>query len=182
LLNSETEFFEKETEFFQKTMPSNEVKGRFLLHIEEMLQRRLERMREPQVFHPITPEPEIKTEYPAIEKKEELKKPDVTRRAERRIGFDKKLRNLIAKRIESNELAPNIGRPAPPKEMKTRGGVVRPVDFQGRLEINEPPSTDEPLSERKETPETPVVLGDALAARARKMYKKKKTKKSGDEQ
>lgn len=127
-----------------------------------------------EVFHPITPEPEIKTEYPAIEKKEELQKPDVTRRAERRMGFDKKLRNLIAKRIESNELSPNAGRPAPPKEMKTRGGIVRPVDFPGRPEIGETPSTDKTSAEKRETPETPVVLGDTLAARARKMYKKKR--------
>jgi DEAD/DEAH box helicase domain-containing protein len=174
LLSAETEFFEKETEFFEK--------NRFLLRIEEMLQRRLERMREPQVFHPITPEPEIKTEYPAIEKREELKKPDVTRRVERRIGFDKKLRNLIAKRIESNELAPTVGRPAPPKEMKTRGGVVRPTDFPGRPEASEPPLTDESSLEKEETTETPVILGDALAARARKMYKGKRKKKSDDEQ
>jgi len=151
------------------------------LRLEKALQRRLERMREPQVFHPITPEPEIKTEYPAIEQKEELQKPDVTRRTERRMGFDKELRNLIAKRIESNELAPNAGIPAPPRGMKKRRGVVRPVDFPGHPEIGEPPSIDETSSAEKETPETPVVLGDALAARARKMYKRK-TKKSGDEQ
>ncbi|MBM3241621.1 DEAD/DEAH box helicase [Candidatus Poribacteria bacterium] len=167
LLSSETE---SETEFFEK--------ARFLsdLRIEAMLQRRLERMREPQVFHPITPEPEIKTEYPAIEKKEELKKNDVTRRAERRIGFDKKLRDLIAKRIESNELAPNVGRPAPPKRMKTQGGVVRPTDFPGQPETSGLSSTDESSAEKRETPGTPVVLGDALAARAQKMYKGKRKK------
>jgi len=180
---SETEFLpetqflvDPDTELFEKTRCLSD------LRIEKALQRRLERMREPQVFHPITPEPEIKTEYPAIEQKEELKKPDVTRRTERRRGFDKELRNLIAKRIESNELAPNAGRPAPPKEMKTRGGVVRPVDFPGRPETNEPTSIDEYSPEKSETPETPVVLGDTLAARARKMYKKKKKKESGDEQ
>jgi hypothetical protein len=159
-------------------------KTRFLsdLRIEKMLQRRLERMREPQVFHPITPEPEIKTEYPTIEKNEELKKPDVTKRVERRMGFDKKLRNLIAKRIESNELSPDAQRAAPPKGMKTRGGVVRPVDFPGRPETSELSLKDEPASmEEKETHETVVVLGDALAARARKMYKGKRKKSSDDE-
>ena len=58
--------------------------------------------------------------------------------------------------------------------MKKRSGIVRPVDFPGRSEIGEPPSIDELSSAKRETPETPVVLGDALAARARKMYKKKK--------
>ena len=152
------------------------------LRLERALNRRLERERELQVFHPITPEPKIKTEYPAIEKKEELQKPDVARRAERRWGFDKKLRNLIAERIESNELSPYAGAPGPPKGMKTRRSVVRPVDFTGRPETVEPPSTDEPSSEKKETPETPVVLGDSLAARARKLHKKKRKQESGDEQ
>ena len=170
---SETDFSGPETEFFEKT--------RFLLRIEKALQRRLERMREPQVFHPITPEPEVKTEYPAIEKKEELQKPDVTRRTERRRGFDKELRNLIAKRIELNQLSPNAGKPAPPKEMKIRGSVVRPIDFPGRPETSETTLIDDYLPEKSETPETPVVLGDTLAARARKMYKKKKKKESGDE-
>jgi len=152
------------------------------LRLERALQRRLERMREPQVFHPITPEAEIKTEYPEIEKREELSKPDVTKRAERRRGFDKELRNLIAKRIELNQLPPDAGSPGPPKGMKTRGGVVRPTDFSGRPEKIEPAATDEPESDKKETPEKPVILGDALAARARKMYKKKKTNISVDGQ
>jgi hypothetical protein len=146
------------------------------LRLKRALQRRLERMREPQVFHPIKPEAEIKTEYPAIEKKGELRKPDVAKRAERRWGFDKKLRDLIAKRLESNELSPDTVRPRPAKGMKTRGGVVRPVDFPGRPEKIETANIDEPKSEEKETSETPVVLGDALAARARKMYKKKRKK------
>ena len=141
------------------------------LRLEKALRRRLERMREPQVFHPIKPEPEVKTEYPTIEKKEELKKPDVAKRAERRRSFERDLHKRLAKRIESNELPPNTGGPAPPKGMKTRGGVVRPTDFPGR------PEADEPPSEEKETPETPVVLGDSLAARARKLSKKKREKK-----
>ena len=163
---SEIEFLEK-TRFLNSDSDND-------MRLEKALQRRLERMREPQVFHPITPEPEIKTEYPVIETGEELQKPDVARRAERRWGFDKELRNLIAKRIETNELSPYAGAPGPPKGMKTRRSVVRPVDFPGRPETSEPPAADELSSEKKETPETPVVLGDALAARARKIYKKKR--------
>ena len=42
------------------------------LELELALRRRLERMREPEVFHPIQPQSEVETQYPAIEDTEEL--------------------------------------------------------------------------------------------------------------
>ena len=151
------------------------------LRLEKALRRRLERVREPQIFHSIKPKAEVKTGYPTIEKAEELEKPDVARRAERRRTFEKDLHKRIAKRIESTELSPRARRPAPPKGMKTGDGVVRPTDFPGRPETDTSPAKkEEPLSE-KETPQKPVVLGDTLAARARKRYKKKREEESGDE-
>ena len=38
----------------------------------------------------------------------------------------------IAKRIESNELSPNVGRPGAPKGMRTRGGGVVPENFDAK--------------------------------------------------
>ncbi|HUU23797.1 MAG TPA: Zn-binding domain-containing protein, partial [Phycisphaerae bacterium] len=67
--------------------------------IERMLRRRLERMREPQVFHPI--EPHVKTAPPRVESTETLDVPDVARRAQRRTDFQKELRRRLAKKIET---------------------------------------------------------------------------------
>ncbi|OGV71203.1 MAG: hypothetical protein A3K19_11720 [Lentisphaerae bacterium RIFOXYB12_FULL_65_16] len=65
--------------------------------LAQALRRRLERMREPQVFHPVTPKPAVHTEYPAAEKPTELPKPDVTRRVELRRDFERNLRQRMAK-------------------------------------------------------------------------------------
>ena len=54
--------------------------------LEIELRRRLERMREPRLFHPI--EPIVKTEVPAPEPPAELPKADVERRLERRDDFN----------------------------------------------------------------------------------------------
>ncbi len=142
--------------------------------LEKALRRRLERMREPQVFHPITPQPEVKTEYPAIEKTEELTKPDVARRSERRRSFERELHKRIAKRMELDGRSPDVRKPSAPKEMKTGRGDLRPVDFPGQPKIEE--------KEKTETSETPIVLGDRLATRARKLLKQKQKEESADEQ
>ena len=78
------------------------------LRLEQALRRRLERMREPQVFHPITPVRAVQTEYPEAESAEELEKPDVTRRSERRRDFDRDLHRRIASRV-SEKPAPQSG-------------------------------------------------------------------------
>ena len=101
--------------------------------LEQALRRRLERAREPQVFHPIKPAPEVKTEYPEIEGKEQLGTPDVERRAQRRRQFDRDLHKRIAKRIGLDGLhpltAPAAERPA---GTRTRGANLRPSAFPGR--------------------------------------------------
>ncbi len=68
------------------------------LRLEQALRRRLERSREPTVFHPITPTPAVRTAYPAAEPGAQLGKPDVTRRLERRLGVDRDLHRRIAAR------------------------------------------------------------------------------------
>ena len=170
-----------------------------LERLERVLRRRLERMREPKVFHPITPEPEVRTRYPDVERPDKLGTPDVERRSTRRRDFDRDLHKRIAKRIKLSGLSPTSNPiPAPPG-MHTRRGVARPTDFAGRPEASsnsprpDPPPTQEtepveppapPRSEVKPEPakdtkisaKKPVVLGDSLAARARKLRKPKKEK------
>jgi len=151
------------------------------LRLEKALRRRLERMREPQVFHPIRPQPEVGTEYPNIEQPEELDKPDVTRRAERRKSFDRDLHKRIAKRIQTDELSPHAGKPDPPPGMKNRGSNARPTDFPGRPQSDTaPPKEEEPPSEKKSA-QAPVALGDGLAARARKRIKEQEADASSEE-
>ena len=136
------------------------------LRLEQALRRRLERMREPQVFHPITPAPGVKTEYPAREDAEELDKPDTARRAERRRSFDRDLHKRIAKRIDTGQLDAEAARPERPEGMSTRGGVVRPTDFPGRPES----AAEDPAAP------PPIIAGDSVAARAREKLKKKRNK------
>ena len=138
--------------------------------LEKALRRRLERMREPQVFHPIVPQPAVRTQYPDAEKPGELPKADVARRWERRKGFDREMHKRIAKRIGTDELPAHVGRGGPPREMRKPGGVVRPTDFPGR------PSRKSRAGKREEAPQQPIVAGDALAAKARKLGKGKRHK------
>ncbi|MBI3944529.1 MAG: DEAD/DEAH box helicase [Armatimonadetes bacterium] len=72
--------------------------------LEWALRRRLERMREPQVFHPIRPE--VETAYPEIEKPETLPEPDVARRATRRREFERALRKRIALLVDPSPPGP----------------------------------------------------------------------------
>jgi len=127
------------------------------LRLEMALRRRLERMREPKVFHPI--EPLVPTRYPDVESKEKLGIPDVVRRAERRKTFERKLRKRLAKHITTNHLPPHTGKVSPPPGMKTKRSNKPPTAFPGR------PAAGHTTVVR--------VLGDALAARARRLKKQK---------
>jgi len=147
--------------------------------LEQALRRRLERMREPQVFHPIEPRPT--TGYPERESDDALAEPDVTRRAERRRAFHKELRRRLARHLSDERLPPDAGRRGPPPGMKRPGGGKPPTHFPGRpsprareLACDEAPGENGGL-----VPEQPpgtalvgrdgtVQLGDSLAARARR--------------
>jgi len=146
--------------------------------LERALRRRLEQTREPHVFHPITPQRNLKTGYPDIEKHETLEQADAACRAARRGSFDKDMHKKIAKRMALDGLTPLAGKSRRteisdplsevrkqddpsfrPKGMKTKHSNLRPTDFPGR-------------PGEKEIP--PVVAGDKLAARARKAKKRKR--------
>lgn len=160
--------------------------------LQQALCRRLERMREPQVFHPITPEPCVRTGYPAVEPETAQGRADVAERAARRRRFERELHKRIAKHIGPDGLRPLQGKPAPPRGMKTREGNLRPTDFPGRPDRPRGPrdqgarkpaspaaGTGEDIG-RNDGAEEPsagrgaLVLGDALVARARKLYKRRK--------
>ena len=135
------------------------------LRLEMALRRRLERMREPQLFHPI--EPSVPTRYPAVEKAESLPEADVARRAERRRSLTKELRKRIAKHIPSKKLEPLVGPPGPPDGMSRRSSKP-PSHFSGR-----------PVVEKENQPagkqaQRAIDSGDSLAAKARRMKRRRK--------
>ncbi len=138
------------------------------IRLEAALRRRLERMREPQVFHPIEPEGDIRTAYTAGEPEQELDTPDVAKRRERRRHFQKELRRRLAKKVPENRLDAHAARQGPPPGFG-RTHVKPPTWFRGR-----PAQTHEEAETRHAEPERPteerevIRHGDALAAKARK--------------
>ena len=145
------------------------------IRLEQALRRRLERGREPEVFHPINPD--MKTQYPDVEKAKELEAPDVAKRAERKRDFHKDLRKRLAKKLALGGLHPlKAGGPAPPPGMKGRTGNLTPKAFPGRPAAPaRPQSTKEqhPADKiKRQSPET-IHLGDSLASRAKRLKKKR---------
>ena len=168
------------------------------LRLEKALRRRLERMREPEVFHPI--EPKVETAYPETESRGALTQADSARRSERRERFERELRKRIAKKIPTRQIAPLKGRPAPPEGMKTRFGTLAPTHFPGEPDVSSetgepaataghsktPLATDSerssdtaPASGRR--PPESIRLGDALASKARRLRKKPRASSSREE-
>ncbi len=148
------------------------------LKLAQALRRRLERMREPQVFHPI--EPHVETKYPDAEDAAKLEMPDVDRRGERRRDFHKDLRKRLAKKLGLGGLSPHAAAQRPPKGMK-RSGVVKPTSFPGRPEGQSPPPAQEAAEtqpppgkgDAKATPKGTLRLGSSIAARAKRLKKKR---------
>ncbi len=166
--------------------------------LEQALRRRLERMREPVVFHPI--EPQVPTQYPAIERPEVLPEADVSRRAGRRRDFHRELRKRIAQHRDNGKLPPTAPIQRTPPGMHRPGGVIPPTAFPGKPEEAGPaapstPAADEPAVLPTAGPEeapapspraageqpgaspptasTPIRSGDSLAARARRLKRER---------
>jgi hypothetical protein len=140
------------------------------LRAERALRRRLERMREPQVFHPI--EPRIETGYPEPERAEELERADSGERRARRRSFHRELRKRIAKSVPTDKLKPHAGIRRPPPGMKSRGSNAPPTRFPGRPEKGRE-EAEEIVADEKADAAAPIRLGDSLAARARKLRKRR---------
>jgi DEAD/DEAH box helicase domain-containing protein len=143
--------------------PAAEAEGE-RLRLERALRRRLERMREPELFHPITPKPQ--TEYPQPETREGLATPDVATRAERRRNFDRELRKRLGKRLPEEGLRPLAGGAGPPPGMSRPRPNLPPTAFPGKPQVKEPEE------------QQPVRHGDPLAARARRRKRKERGEQS----
>jgi ATP-dependent helicase YprA (DUF1998 family) len=150
------------------TQALTDREGDARLRLEQALRRRLERKREPEVFHPI--ERTVATEYPQVEKGAALAQPDVAARAERRRSFDRELRKRIAKHLPENGLHPSAGGHLPPPGMKGRGSNLPPTHFPGR------PQENGGQQERRT-----IEQGDPLASRARKIKKQRRGNGSSPE-
>ncbi len=139
------------------------------LRVERALRRRLERMREPQVFHPI--EPRIATGYPEPERAEALDTADAGERRARRRSFQRELRKRIAKSIPTDKLGPHAGIRRPPPGMRSRGADAPPTRFPGRPEKGKEEAEDVIGDRRSAT--GLIRLGDSLAAKARKLHRRR---------
>ncbi len=146
--------------------PSADEIGNERLRLECALRRRLERMREPQVLHPI--EPKVDTAYPEPVKPAELEDADVARRAGERRRFQKELHRRLAKRIDTGQLSPTAGKPQPPPGMTVPGSGRKPTDFAGS------PARRQEKAARHDPPKAKKIIGltDSLADRARKLKKR----------
>jgi len=138
------------------------------LRLEMALRRRLERMGEPQVFHPI--EPKVETEYPDAGREEDLATPDVALRAKRRRDFHRELRKRIAKSIETDHLSPHVGGAGVPEGMTTRRSNKPPTHFPGRPDVAKEQIPADENAEPK--PDATVRSGDSIARRARQLKRK----------
>ena len=123
------------------------------VRLEQALRRRLERMREPELFHPI--HPHVETGYPEPEDPAALEMPDVDRRTTRRIDFHKNLRKRLAKKLGAKQQV--VGGKGPASEPSAQ-----------------PPAASRSSSSMPDptAPRATIRLGDSLAARARKRKKK----------
>ena len=141
-----------------------------MIRLERALRRHLERMREPQLFHPI--KPDIRTEYPAPDKAATLDTADVAVRKRRRTAFARELRRRLAKRLDTGELPPEASGPGAPPGMSAGRGSARPTDFAGVPDVQ-----SETGDEDRPKPTTPIPMGEPLAARAMRLKRKKEEKK-----
>jgi DEAD/DEAH box helicase domain-containing protein len=171
------------------------------VRLERAVRRRLERMREPQVFHPITPQPEVETAYPEREADDTLETADVERRVQRRRDFDRDLHKRLAKKIRLDGLHPHTppgkapqhtGVPdasVRPQGMKRRGSNLAPTAFPGRPDSAAQPAPPGAVGRPAEPTASvgppapgapragaspPIAAGDSLAARARRKKKREK--------
>ncbi len=157
------------------------------LRLEQALRRRLERGREPEVFHAI--KPDIETGYPEIEKADQLDTPDVAARAGRRTDHEKDLRKRLAKKIGLAGLDP-FGAPAQqpmPEHLHKEGsGNLSPRHFSGKPDKahstapapDAGQADDEAAAKKKADVEANTIkLGDSLASRAKRLKRQREDEK-----
>lgn len=157
--------------------------------LRQSLKRRLERMREPTVFHRITPKPEVKAAYPDADASVPRTAADVAKRAERRNQFNRDLHKKLAKRIRQSTLDPFKKKEGPPAGTHRSDNHLKPTAFPGTPASTKAPlAGDEPLGMRStdDTPRAPFAspekaVGDPLASRARLRFKRKRDQTTNNE-
>ncbi|NQU44938.1 DUF1998 domain-containing protein, partial [bacterium] len=115
--------------------------------LERALRRRLERMGEPKVFHPITPNPV--TEYPDPAPTQDLPKADSDRRAREKADFARQLRKKLAKNLEPGGLDPTKRKPPGPSRLHVKHSIKPPTYFPGKPDVAEDRAS-EPFPRKKE--------------------------------
>ncbi|MCD6361540.1 MAG: DUF1998 domain-containing protein, partial [Armatimonadetes bacterium] len=152
------------------TLTSTDAAGR--ARLERALRRRLEVMREPQVLHPVTPEPLIETGYPDVSAPEQLHIPDVARRRRSRKDFAKEIRRRTAKNIPDDLMSPHAPGTSAPPGMRLRTSKP-PTTFSGRPDVTHEREPDTAEPGRPQADDDTIVMGDALASRARRLKRRR---------
>jgi len=136
--------------------------------LEQDLRRRLERMRQPKVFHPIAPH--VPAGRPPPEAAKDLDRPDVAVRKERLESFHKRLRQRLAQGAPAEGLPADAGRKPPPAGMKSSHGNKPPTHFPARPAV----AAETVDSDRPAQPPQPITLGDPLARKVLRRAKQDK--------
>lgn len=151
------------------------------LRLERALRRHLERTGEPQVLHPILPDPPVG--YPPPAPSSATARPDVERRIAGAREFARKLRRKLASQEAINGLPPTAPRARPPAGMRVRGSNAPPTAFPGRPVPGAGSSGAGCLRQahvadgecKPDQPgAAPIEQGDPLAARVRRMKRKRR--------
>lgn len=144
------------------------------LLMERGLRRRLERMGDPEVFHPIDPNPRVG--FPEVEKPAASTDADIARRAFKRIRFAK--RPPMAQPADDPSRPakdfdaaadPELAHEAAPRTVRTGSKALRELMRKGAAPA--PPAPAEPSARLPDRPVEEIRLGDSIAARARKLRK-----------
>lgn len=153
------------------------------LLIERGIRRRLERLTDPEVFHPIDPRPEVG--FPGIETPAIGRDADIARRALKRLRIEKLGRSVC----DSDPPTPEISRPArdfdasadPELRHETEPARLPPAKALRNLMRSAPADTGHADSRNaRQAPAgddahvaQPIELGDSIAAKARRLRKDK---------
>jgi len=166
-----------------ESMGQDEEEKRLL--IERGLRRRLERLSDPEVFHPIEPNPEVG--FPDIEKPAVTTDADVARRAFKRMRL-RKLKESgadVREYVDENKPAAEISRPVKDsdgtanaelehersgQEPSSEARSIRNL-MKKKARKEEPPAVTD-TSDTGSAPMEEIKLGDSIAARARRLRKK----------
>lgn len=143
------------------------------LLIERGIRRRLERLGDPEVFHPIDPKPEVG--FPDVEKPAVGTDADIARRAFKRLRIEKLKEPQGAEAVEISRPARDFDAKTDPElaHETTRPGTRAGSKALRSLMRKEPAPIANPDSVTAEpvTPPDAIKLGDSIAAKARRLKK-----------